>query len=141
MVFMQSLVVSAGALIAYAVLVALSASPESGATPEMGGGVVGLVAEGIRVTTALALAAALLMRLRQARRLVLAFSIWFGLFGALSLAGQLYQRFVSDGSGNYIIINRTTFAFNLATEFALLVVLLGSTLSHRRKRVAGRGEA
>jgi len=129
---MQPLVASAAGLIAYAVLVTLSALPGSGVTPELGGGVLALVMRGIQLTAALALAAALLIGAAPARRFAVAFALWFGAFGALSIAGQLVQRFVPDGSGNFIIINPTNFAFTLATELALLVILLGSTLSWRR---------
>jgi hypothetical protein len=125
-------VLNAGALIGYAALVAFSALPASGATPELGGGAVNFVLHGIRFAGALALAVALLIRVPAGRRLAIAFSLWFGAFGAISLAAQIYQRLVPDGTGNYIIINWTNFALGFATEVALLVVLLGCTSGWRR---------
>ena len=56
------------------------------------------------------------------------FDLWIALFvgwlaaiGAIVIAGQLWQRYVDDGTGNFVLIDPAFFAVTLASEFLLVV--------------------
>jgi hypothetical protein len=114
---------SAATFVAYAAVVALSVLAP-GVPPEWPWGWVDFISRAARLIVALALAGALLFVGTPASHWAFAFAAWFGAFGALSLFGQLYQRFIPDGSGNYILINWPHFSLVVASEAALLLVLV-----------------
>jgi hypothetical protein len=116
--------VSAAGLAGYAALVAVAVALEGRTVPH---GFAGPDAA-IRAALALGLAGAVLMRPQRAWRYVVWYTVWLGAFGAVAVGGQLFQRYVADGSGNYILINPTMFALSIAMEMALAVALVGVLL-------------
>src|SRR5262249_30457518 len=88
------------------------------------------VAPWMRAGLALVLAFVLVRGPRNDRLLV-AFLSWFGTFGLVVIAGQLWQRFVPDGTGNFIYIDAVTFTVSVASE--LLLALAGVTLYAARR--------
>jgi hypothetical protein len=83
----------------------------------------GIAAAVIRIVASLALALALLFGVREARILTIAFATWVAVFGAVAVAGPLYQRLVPDGAGMYVLIEPVSFGSALASEIALIVTL------------------
>lgn len=112
---------SAAGLVAYAMIVAIGAWRGAGLMPAA---VVGSDAY-IRAAVAIVLATLVLIRPRIGRPLVMTYAIWFGSFGLAAIVGQLYQRYVPDGAGTYILINPAMFAFTLGCEVGLVAALVG----------------
>jgi len=54
-------------------------------------------------------------------RLVVAFLVWFGVFGLIGISGQLWQRYVPDDVGEYILIDPVFFSVTVGSELLLLV--------------------
>jgi hypothetical protein len=87
-----------------------------------------------RLVAALLLALALVLGIPGARVLTVAYATWFSVFGALALAGPLYQRFVPNRAGEYININLVFFGSTLASEVALALVLFGLFVARTNAR-------
>lgn len=77
-----------------------------------------------RAAVATALGAALVLRTRFAVATACVFAAFFGLWGLVSLAGQLSQRYLPDSAGMYISLNPVAFTVTLASTAFLLVVLV-----------------
>lgn len=75
----------------------------------------------IRAVFFLGLAFAIVRAESRFDRVVTASVAWFAVFGAITIAGQLWQRYTDDGTGNYILIDPVFFAFTLACEALLLL--------------------
>jgi hypothetical protein len=125
--------VSASGLAAHAALIAVAAALAGRAVPP---GFVGPDAS-IRAALALGLAAAVLVQPRRAWRFTVGYAVWLGAFGAMTIGAQLFQRYVPDGSGNYILINPTMLALSIAMETALFVALAGALPVRQLKRPSG----
>lgn len=75
----------------------------------------------VRAAAAAVLAVGIAFHSRVAARLATAFAGAFGFFGVVSLAGQLYQRYVPDSAGMYILLNGVAVTVTLLSTIALLI--------------------
>ena len=85
--------------------------------------------EAVRAPAAMAIAIAVMRRTGYALGMAAAFVAWFGVFGAITIAGQLFQRYGESDPQLQILIDPVTFAYSVASEVALILAAAGLTRS------------
>ena len=117
---------SAAALACYSALVVSAALLAADHTHELlpGAGI-------LRAALGLALAFAIARPDGRFDRWVVAYVVYFGVIGLVTVGGQLWQRYVPDSAGMYILIDPVFFAVTLGSE-ALLAVAAAALFAAKR---------
>jgi hypothetical protein len=78
----------------------------------------------VRAAAAIAIGAGLISRVGLAPFAASFFATVLGLSGLVGIGGQLYQRYVPDSAGMYILLNPVAFTVTIVSTSLLLAVLV-----------------